>query len=198
MWSPRQMTDVRRRRTGRRALSVLCHLTSVICIAALVAGCFQPLYGERTFTGEPSLRAAFRGIDVAQIDAPGGSALARLAVEVRNALLFEMTGGAGQTPPTHRLVIHLSTSTSSIIVDPSTARPEFEITSLDAQYRLFDIAANRLVMDGSATARVSYDIPGQQQRFAVLRGQRDAQSRAAKVIAEQIRTRVASFVAAGT
>ena len=164
----------------------------------MAAGCFQPLYAERTLTGEPSLRAAFKGIDVAQIDAPGGSALARLAVEVRNALLFDLTGGGSQTPPTHRLVIVLATSTSSIIVDPTTARPEFEITALEANYRLFDVATNKLVMDGSATARVSYDIPGQQQRFAIIRGQRDAQSRAAKVIAEQIRTRVASFLVAGT
>jgi LPS-assembly lipoprotein len=197
MWSPKRTTDDRRQRTGRVAPSV-CRLLSVVGLAALAAGCFQPLHAERTLTGEPSLRAAFRGVDVAQIDAPGGSALARLAVEVRNALLFDLTGGGSQTPPKHRLVISLSTSTSSIIVDPTTARPEFEITSLDANYRLFDIATNKLVMDGSATARVSYDIPGQQQRFAMLRGQRDAQSRAAKVIAEQIRARVASFLVAGT
>jgi LPS-assembly lipoprotein len=198
MWSLERMTDDRQQRTDRLGLSVLRRLSSVVCLAALVAGCFQPLYGERTLTGEPSLRAAFRGIDVAQIDAPGGSALARLAVEVRNAILFDFTGGGSQTPPTHRLVIKLSTSTSSIIVDPTTARPEFEITALDAQYRLIEVASNKLVMDGSATARVSYDIPGQQQRFAMLRGQRDAQSRAAKVIADQIRTRVASFLVAGT
>jgi LPS-assembly lipoprotein len=198
MWSPKRTTDDRRQRTGRFAPSVVCRLLSVVGLAALAAGCFQPLYAERTLIGEPSLRAAFKGIDVAQIDAPGGSALARLAVEVRNALLFDLTGGGSQTPPTHRLVIVLATSTSSIIVDPTTARPEFEITALDANYRLFDVATNKLVMDGSATARVSYDIPGQQQRFAMLRGQRDAQSRAAKVIAEQIRTRVASFLVAGT
>jgi LPS-assembly lipoprotein len=164
----------------------------------LAAGCFQPLYAERTLTGEPSLRAAFKGIDVAQIDAPGGSALARLAVEVRNALLFDLTGGGSQTPPTHRLVIVLATSTSSIIVDPTTARPEFEITALEANYRLIDVNSSKVVMDGQASARVSYDIPGQQQRFAIIRGQREAQSRAAKVIAEQIRTRVASFLVAGT
>jgi LPS-assembly lipoprotein len=198
MWSLSRMTDVGRQRTGRPVLLVICRLTSVICFAALAAGCFQPLYAERTLTAEPTLRAAFKGIDVAQIDAPGGSALARLAVEVRNALLFDMTGGGAQTPPTHRLVINLTTSTSSIIVDPTTARPEYEITALDAVYRLLDITNNKVVMDGQATARVTYNIPGQQQRFAMLRGQRDAQNRAAKVIAEQIRNRVASFLVAGT
>ena len=187
MWSPE--THMARR---------FLRFAAALMIAGTAAGCFQPLYAERTLTGDPSLRAALKGVDVAQIDAPGGSALARIAVEVRNAILFDFTGGGGRTPPTHRLVIALSTSTGSIIVDPTTARPEFEITSVDAHYRLVEAATNKQVMDGSASVRVSYDIPGQQQRFAMLRGQRDAQSRAARVIAEQIRARVASFMVAGT
>ena len=38
---------------------------------------------------------------------------------------------------------------------------------------------------GRTFSRVSYNIPGQQQRFAGARGLRDAEDRAAKVIAEQ-------------
>jgi len=45
---------------------------------------------------------------------------------------------------------------------------------------------------------VSYDIPGQQQRFARSRGLRDAEDRAAKVIADNISQRLASFFVAGT
>ena len=54
------------------------------------------------------------------------------------------------------------------------------------------------MVTGQTFARVSYDIPGQEQRFARLRGLRDAETRAAKVIAENIRTRLASYFAAGT
>ena len=55
------------------------------------------------------------------------------------------------------------------------------------------------MVTGATFARVSYDIPGQQQRFASARGQRDAEDRAAKVIAENITARLASyFIAAGT
>jgi LPS-assembly lipoprotein len=54
------------------------------------------------------------------------------------------------------------------------------------------------VVTGQTFARVSYDIPGQEQRFARLRGLRDAETRAAKVIADNIRTRLASYFAAGT
>jgi LPS-assembly lipoprotein len=45
---------------------------------------------------------------------------------------------------------------------------------------------------------VSSDYPGQQQRFARVRARLDAEDRAAKVIAEAIRTRLASFFVAGT
>ena len=47
-------------------------------------------------------------------------------------------------------------------------------------------------------ARVSYDIPGQAQRFARDRGLRDAEDRAAQQIADNIKARLASFFVAGT
>ena len=41
-------------------------------------------------------------------------------------------------------------------------------------------------------------LPGQEQRFARVRGLRDAELRAAKVIADNIRSRLASYFIAGT
>jgi LPS-assembly lipoprotein len=55
-----------------------------------------------------------------------------------------------------------------------------------------------VVVTGQTFSRVSYDIPGQQQRFARLRGLRDAENRAAKVIADNIRSRLSSYFIAGT
>jgi LPS-assembly lipoprotein len=63
---------------------------------------------------------------------------------------------------------------------------------------LTEIASGRQVVVGQTFARVSYDIPGQEQRFARLRGLRDAETRAARTIADNIRTRLASYFAAGT
>jgi LPS-assembly lipoprotein len=45
---------------------------------------------------------------------------------------------------------------------------------------------------------VSYDIPGNLQRFARARAFRDAEDRAANEIAENIQTRLASYFYAGT
>ena len=43
--------------------------------------------------GDPSLRDALSSVDIQQIDAPKATAEARLAVEIRNALIFDFTGG---------------------------------------------------------------------------------------------------------
>ena len=55
-----------------------------------------------------------------------------------------------------------------------------------------------VVVTGRTFAREISDIPGQQQRFARARGLRDAEDRASKVIAEHIRSRLASYFVTGT
>ena len=140
----------------------------------------------------------FRSVDVAQIKVPNGSPEARLAVEVRNALIFGLTGGSGGTSPTHSLIIQISGMSQQVIVDINTARPDVEQYGISASYSLVEIATNKVVMTGQTFSRVSFDIPGQQQRFARARGQRDAENRAAQVIADNIKARLASYFVAGT
>jgi LPS-assembly lipoprotein len=172
---------------------------AAMLLAGLVAGCFQPMYGERSLVpGSSSLRGALAAVDVAEIGATPGTATARLAVEMRNELNYALTGGTSRLAPTHRLDINLTTHSQQLIVDPTTARGEFEVVAMNVTYVLTEISTSKRVLDGAATARTSFDIPGQQQRYAAIRGQRDAQSRAAKVIAEQIRNRLASHFAAGS
>jgi LPS-assembly lipoprotein len=198
MWWLNRISDVRCQRSDRNSLSVLWHLTSVICLAALVAGCFQPLYGERSATGQPGLREALSAVRVNQIDAPNGTPQARLAVELRNQLLFDLTGGSGTTSPTHELTIRMATQRSSIIVDPTSQRAESENFGVDVVYTLKELATDKTVLRSTAFARVSYDTPGTEQRFARLRGLRDAENQAARVVAEHIRNRLASYFIAGT
>jgi LPS-assembly lipoprotein len=85
-----------------------------------------------------------------------------------------------------------------VIVDITTARPDVQQFGINVSYTLVEIATGKPVVSGSTSARVSYDNPGQQQRFANARGQRDAENRAAKVISEAIKSRLASYFSAGT
>jgi LPS-assembly lipoprotein len=173
-------------------------LLAVAGLAALTAGCFQPMYAAHT-DGTPALREKLMGVDLPPIDKPNGSRDARLGVEIRNALAFKLYGAATGMPPTHKLVIRFNSSRSSLILNPATALPAVENYGIDAQYNLIDLATNASVMTGSTFARVSYDIPGvQMQRFARQRAFRDAEDRAAQEIAENIKTRLASFFTAGS
>ena len=188
---------------SRHFIAIGCCSRPVIALAlaALVAGCFEPLYGERSFTSGAgtegsSIRAKMSGVDVVPIDVPNGRPEARLGVEIRNALLYDTSGGTAINP-THQLKIRLRTTRLSVIVDIHTTRPDVENYGIDATYTLTDIATGKVVVSGQTFARVSYDIPGQQQRFARARGLRDAEDRAAKVIADQIKSRLASYFVAG-
>jgi LPS-assembly lipoprotein len=176
----------------------LARALGLLALAGLLAGCFQPLYGEHSLTGQPVLREQLSAVEVLQIEAPKGTDEARLAVEIRNALLFDFTGGGYAAPPTHRLKVSMSSTRSSIIVDVRTSRSDIENYGINATYSLTEIATGKIVVTGQTFARVSYDIPGQEQRFARLRGLRDAESRAAKVIADNVMARLTSYFVAGT
>jgi LPS-assembly lipoprotein len=172
-------------------------LGAVAAAGALLAGCFQPLYGEHSFTSTPGIAAAMSSVDVAQIEARVGDD-PRVAVELRNQLLFNLTGGSGGKPPAYRLVIKMITSKSSLIVDDISGRPEDEDYGIDVSYELRDLKTGKPVLSSDSFARVSYDIPGQEQRFARQRALRDSENRAAKQIADNIKARLASYFVAGT
>jgi LPS-assembly lipoprotein len=186
MWWSRHSTAIR----------LFTRLGLALAAAGLVAGCFQPLYGERSVTGGPAMSEKLNLVDVMPIDAPNGRPEARLGVEIRNALLFDLNGTAPSNPA-YRLKINLATTRQQVIVDIYSMRPDVENYGIDANYSLTEVATGKVVLSGQTFARVSYDIPGQQQRFARARGLRDAENRAAKVIADQIRSRLASYFVAG-
>jgi LPS-assembly lipoprotein len=168
-------------------------------LAGLCGGCFQPLYGSASPVDGGNVKDKLASVQVQEIEAPNGTAVARLGVEVRNALIFDFTGGAGKAVnPTHALKINMAQTRQQVIVDTTTARPDVENYGIDATYSLMDLNTKKIVVTGRTFSRVSFDIPGQQQRFAGVRGLRDAENRAAQVVAEQIKQRLASYFLAGT
>ncbi|MBR0737222.1 hypothetical protein JQ581_09805 [Bradyrhizobium liaoningense] len=176
---------------------IAARLLAVAALAALTAGCFQPMYAERG-DGTPGLREKLMGVELPPINKPNASREARIGVEVRNALAFKLYGTATGMPPTHRLDIRFTSSRSSLIVDPNTGLPSTENYGIDCQYNLVEVVSGKSVMTGTTFSRVSYDMPGSYQRFSRNRAVRDAEDRAANEIADNINTRLASFFTAGT
>jgi LPS-assembly lipoprotein len=178
-------------------IRIAARLMAVATLAALTAGCFQPMYAEHT-DGTPALREKLLGVELPPVDKPNASPEARVGVEVRNALAFKLYGNATGTTPTHKLVLRFQTSRSSLLVDPNTGLPTSENLGIDAQYNLVELGTNKSVMTGTTFSRVTYDMPGSYQRFSRTRALRDAEDRAAQEIAENIQTRLASYFFAGT
>ena len=171
-----------------------------LALAGLTAGCFQPLYGSSspTAASAPGVTDKLSSVEVLPIDAPNGTRTSRIGVEVRNNLISNLTGGGPAAAAAYQLTINVSASTRQVIVDINSARPEIQNYGLDASYTLKEIGTGKVLFTSQTFARVSYNIPGQEQRFAGDRGLRDAENRAAKVIADNIRDRLASFFVAGT
>jgi LPS-assembly lipoprotein len=176
----------------------LTRLLLALALAGLTAGCFQPLYGTQGSAGGPGIGDKLSSVDVVPIDVPNGTRLSRIGVELRNNLLFGLTGGGGAAPTDYKLNIKLSSSQVQVIVDINTGRPDIQNYGLAASFTLVDTRTGKTVINDQTFSRVSYDIPGEQQRFAADRGLRDAENRAAKTIADSIRTRLASYFVAGT
>lgn len=177
----------------------LTRLLAALALAGLTAGCFQPLYGTQSpIGGNAGVGDKLDAVEVAPIDSPNGTRLARVSVNVRSELMYQLTGGGPAASPNYRLEMRLSSTNLQVIVDINTARPDIQNYGIDATYKLIDLATGKPVISGTTFSRVSFNIPGQQQRFAGDRGLRDAENRAAKVIAENIRARLASYFVAGT
>jgi len=185
MWSP-----------DRR---LLLRSLAACSLAGLTAGCFQPLYGDPNVVPTAGLDSKLALVDVAPIPAPSGTRTARVAVQVRDKLMFDVSHG-GPTPTTkqYRLDVQISPSQYQVLVDVTTNRSDVQTYGLEASYTLTDLNTKQPVVHSSTFARISYDTPGQQQRFAGERGLRDAENRAAETIADNIRNRLASYFVAGT
>src|SRR5262249_59088317 len=85
---------------GRASVMRYLRAAAAIAVAALTAGCFQPLYGTGPDPTNPGVRDALAAIDIEQIPAAANTSEAHLAVEIRNDLLFNFTGGGHPPSPT--------------------------------------------------------------------------------------------------
>jgi len=176
----------------------LLRLLLALALAGLTAGCFQPLYGDKSAVGGSGIGEKLSAVTVADVKAPGATRLVRVGYEVRNELLYQLTGGGAAASPRYELSITIGSQNQQVIVDINTARPDIQYYGIDCTYTLVELSTKKPVLTSKTFTRVSYNIPGQEQRFAGDRGLRDAENRAAKGIAENIRNRLASFFTAGT
>lgn len=163
-----------------RLLGAIFAVLSSIALSA----CVQPLYGP--IGGGAPLASELQAIAVDPIPD-------RLGHYVRNELIFALNGTGADVPPRYRLNVALRERVQTPIIDTVTGRATSASVIVDADYRLVSLADGAEVTSGVAFGVASYDRFS--NRLANLRAARDAEIRNARVIADQIRTRVATILA---
>ena len=153
-----------------------------VTAAISLAGCgIQPLYG--TTAGGSRLAAAMAGVDITPI--PG-----RVGQRVRNELIFENTGGSGQTGTTYKLdIVIKETLTNELVKISGDAKSQ--VYELDATFKLIS-NDGRVVLEGKATSRAPYE--RFETIFSNVRARYDAENRAARTVAESIKVRIAAYL----
>src|SRR5438046_1047636 len=112
----------------------------VLVVASLVAGCgFQPLYGRNPSSDDESVRDKFAEVAIPPIPVRQGTAEARIAVVLRNALQFDLNGAAGARSPIHELKVTVAATDITVTIDPVSGRPTEEIGAVRATYQLVEI-----------------------------------------------------------
>lgn len=165
-------------------LVVACGMLLAVSLAVSGCGGLQPLYGTTSSTGN-SVASALAEVEVTPI--PG-----RVGQQVRNELIFKTTGGDGRSEaPLYRLQIVLKETAASELVDRD-ADVGAVVYGLTSDYQLIRVADNTVLHQGRAVARAPYDKV--KSIFADIRARRDAEDRAARSLADSIRTQVAAVL----
>ena len=168
-----------RRRASRR---FFCALALGLSIGPLVSACgdggFRPMYAAN-LDGQ-SLSQAMAQVSVTTI--PG-----RVGQRVRNELIFQTTGGGEAQEKAYKLDIVLRERLTSQLVD-AQGDAELQIYHLDADFQLTERTGGAVILKGQSFGRAGF------QRFQTIysnvRAKRDAENRAARTVAQDVRTRI--------
>ncbi|HWJ18752.1 MAG TPA: LPS assembly lipoprotein LptE [Geobacterales bacterium] len=162
-------------------------ITSVLGLG--VTGCaFHPMYATTSTGG--NLTDAMKAVDIAPIPS-------RVGQRLRNELIFGTTGGGEASAPVYRLDIALRESVRNTLVT-NTGAPTGQILQLDAEFRVVRIKDNEALFKGYSTSEAAYDLTGFSGTTGSIYGDTravlDAENRAARSLADTLKTRVAAFL----
>lgn len=157
---------------------------SAFTLLALAACGFQPLHGP-TASGR-HLDEVMKTVDISTI--PG-----RVGQRIRNELIFGATGGEryGDVKPEYRLDLVVKEELRNTLV-AQTGDPQGRIVEVNVEFKLVRIADNKTIFTGKTAGRAAYDKV--ESVFADVRAQLDAENRAARTVAENVKLRVAAYL----
>ena len=154
----------------------------VAVVALATTGCgFRPLYQPSSGAAGPL--DSFAQVSVAPIPD-------RIGHQLRNKLLDLLTPQGAPTHPTFELRVTLNETLTELAVEETALATRGNLR-LAATMQLVDATSGSIVFASGTSTVSSYDILTSD--FATLSAENDARSRAAGVLAEDIRLRLGAF-----
>jgi LPS-assembly lipoprotein len=182
-----------KRETNSQKYSKIIRLAaSAVVAGSLMTGLsacqFRPLYSSDQGT------VGYQGSSLANLSV--AEVESRTAQQVRNHLIFLLAGGAAPVNPTHEVRLRISDTNTVLAarikqnIDGGQKGNTAGSVKVTASYEIYDLQKKEIVYRGTRSASASYDQTS--QSFSARRAQRDAENRAARELAEQLRFAIGS------
>jgi LPS-assembly lipoprotein len=163
----------------------LRHGALIVPVLALaLSGCLRPMYSE--MGPGPPVSAALAAVSVDEVRG-------RLGHYLDEELSFALNGGNAADQTRYRLAVTLTERIETPVADVVTGRAQVATIIVEAEYVLTRAGGGPELARGRAVQSASY--ARLTQRFAGVRAGRDAEIRIAKLLAEQIKNRIAAVFA---
>jgi LPS-assembly lipoprotein len=159
-------------------------LLSGLCLLLLLAGCgYHPLYATGTDTA--GVADVLSSITIEEADTRPGQL-------VRNNLLSSMRPAGTASADLYKLVLKPKV-TQSVLVNNDEPETERRRLLLAVSYQLIELKSGTEVNSGKAFSNVSYDVV--REPISDLQAEANATNRAAQEVGQDIRIRLAAFIA---
>lgn len=168
--------------TTRSSRFARCGLLGLALLAVASCG-FRPLYGADL--AGAAITAELGTVRIGELDD-------RLGQIVRNELLDLVTPLGQPLDARYVLQINLFEEKEGLAIERDATVTRFNLT-LTASYDLLDARTRRRLNSGSVRATAAYNVL--RAEFANVIAERDAEARTARVVAEEIKTRLSIYFA---
>ena len=161
----------------------------VLAMALALGACsVQPLYGPASFTDSGAVQQTLTRISVAQVND-------RVGQQVRNRVIFQMTGGKAITDPLYHMTLTVTSREQGMGITVTEASPIYNVI-VQATFAVKKVGTDEVLVSGTSRASASYNYVN--QIYANTRAKLDAENRAAEQVGNEIAIRVAAAVARGS
>ncbi|MBN8993844.1 MAG: hypothetical protein J0H63_07790 [Rhizobiales bacterium] len=162
-------------------------LVAAAAMAMLGACTVQPVYAPQYALGTTGKSASLTNVAIDPVSD-------RVGQVVRNKLMFGLNGGPSVANPVYRLRLVVSESEVALGVSNIQAAPTYSVT-VSVTYELTRVGGTQILLRSTSRGSASYDRVN--SAFANTRAKIDAENRAAEVVADDIRLRIAAAAAKG-